>query len=61
MSRAWLLLLLLAAACPAAHDAYPSTRCKVDGDCYQGETCSKSAGAEPGVCVPSTTGDGSTP
>jgi hypothetical protein len=25
--------------CPAFHDDYPGTTCKVDTDCYQGEMC----------------------
>lgn len=46
--------LLLAAAvgtsvlagCPAAHDDYPGTACKVNADCYQGEICNGT------ICVP---------
>jgi hypothetical protein len=55
------LAALLFAGCPAAHDDYPSTRCKVDNDCYQGETCSKSAGANTGVCQAGGATDGSAP
>lgn len=43
------------AGCPAAHDDYPGASCKVNADCYQGETCNGT------ICVPlidmSVTGD----
>jgi hypothetical protein len=32
--------------CPAAHDDYPGTACKMNSDCYQGEICNGT------VCVP---------
>jgi hypothetical protein len=27
------------AGCPAAHDDYPTLACKIDSDCFKGETC----------------------
>jgi hypothetical protein len=35
---------LLLSACPAAHDDYPTTACKLDSDCYVGESCDTKAG-----------------
>ena len=32
--------------CPAAHDDYPGSSCKVNADCYQGEICNGT------ICVP---------
>jgi hypothetical protein len=31
--------------CPAAHDDYPGSSCKVDNDCFKGEKCMNS------ICV----------
>jgi hypothetical protein len=34
------------AGCPAGHDDYPGTACKINSDCYQGEVCNGT------ICVP---------
>jgi hypothetical protein len=36
--------------CPGAHDAYPSSACATDNDCYSGERCMNAM-----VCVPVST------
>ena len=55
--RRFLVVSLLAGAligatalsgCPAAHNDYPGTACKMNSDCYQGEICNGT------VCVPNT-------
>jgi hypothetical protein len=43
------LLLLLLAACPAAHSDYPGKSCMNDNDCYEGEICQISGNS--GTCV----------
>ncbi|HXU69745.1 MAG TPA: hypothetical protein VN947_10475 [Polyangia bacterium] len=35
------------AGCPAAHNDYPGTACKINADCYVGEVCKDNT-----ICVP---------
>lgn len=61
MRRALLVLGFLAlgggllAGCPAAHSGYPTTDCKTNQDCYQGETCvmNTCTTVQPDLSVPS--------
>jgi hypothetical protein len=48
------LAALALAGCPAAHSDYPTRSCKVQSDCYEGETCVLTG--ENGTCTSSDGG-----
>jgi len=55
----FLLLLMLACGCPAAHSDYPDKSCKANNDCFQGEMCVLNG--ESGTCQSGSSGDGGNP